>query len=426
MSRLPELGTVKRVGAILAALVLVLAAGVVVGQAPALFGADVADDPEASINFSDQTGDGTSVDIENVSVSDGGFVLITSDSRIIGVSEYLAEGTHENVTVEQREDDMNGDREMLGQLTATVHQDATGNETFVGPDDIDDDADHDRPYIDDEGYPVSDTATVSMADGPEEGETSTSFIVESANATDRVPLNDTLDITSEIRNPNDFEDRQHVDFRIDGEVRERQIISLSADETRQLNFTIDLTGVEPGEHNYGILTNEDGIIEEFLVEYAPAEVTVSEATPETITANATLATDGFLAVENENGTVVATSDALEYGDHEDVMIDVEDEFDDNETATVVVYGGDPEEMAAAAPYLTDEGERVQSMTVVEADENVDDQLSPGDQIDADDEASDDEADADEADDENGDDDGEESDDAGAADDTGDGDDADDA
>lgn len=381
MSRLPEFGTVKRIGAVLIALAIVLAAGTVVGQAPALFGADVTDDPEATIDFSDQTGDGTSVTVENVSLSDGGFVVVTADGQILGTSEYLGEGNHSNVTVEQRTDE---DLEMFGQLTATAHQDMTGNETFVGPEDVGDDADHDRPYIDNDGYPVSDTATVSMADRPEEGATSTSFIVESAEATDRVAENGTLEIESEIRNPNDFEDRQYVDFRINGEVRERQIISLSADESRQLNFTIDLGGVPPGEHSYGILTNEDGTVGTFLVEYAPAAVTVTEASPETITANATLAIDGFLAVEDENGSVVATTEPLEYGDHESVTIDVGGEIEDNETATVVVYGGDPDGAGAAMPYVDEDGERVQSAAVIEAEEAPDDRLVPGEGNESDD------------------------------------------
>ncbi|MFC4988962.1 DUF7282 domain-containing protein [Saliphagus infecundisoli] len=370
MSRLPELGTVKRIGAILVALVVVLAAGTVVGQAPALFGADVTEEPEGSIEFSDQTGDGTSATVDNVTLSDGGFVVVTSEGEIVGVSEYLGEGDHENVTVEQR-----GEGELLGQLTATAHQDVTGNETFVGPEEAGEDEDHDRPYIGADGYPVSDTATVSMPDGPEEGATSTSFIVESANATDRVPVNDTLEITSEIRNPNDFEDQQPVDFRIDGEVRERQIVSLSADETRQLNFTIDLSGVEPGEHGYGIYTDEDGAVDDFLVEYAPADVTVVEATPEEVVADATLPIDGFLAVEDGNGSVVATSDALEYGDHENVTIDVGDELADGETATVVVYGGDPGEVATTVPYVDGEGDPVQATATVEGE--ADDALSPG-------------------------------------------------
>lgn len=379
MSGLPELGTIKRIGAILVALVVVLAAGTVVGQAPALFGADDFEEPEGSIEFSDQTGDGTSATVDNVSLSDGGFVVVTAESEVVGVSDYLGEGDHENVTIEQR-----GEGELIGQLTATAHQDVTGNETFVGPEEAGEDEEHDRPYIGADGYPVSDTATVSMPDSPEEGATSTSFIVESANATDRVPVNDTLEITSEIRNPNDFEDQQPVDFRIDGEVRERQIVSLSADETRQLNFTIDLSGVEPGEHGYGIYTNEDGAVNDFLVEYAPADVTVVEATPEEVVADATLSIDGFLAIEDGNGSVVATSEALEYGDHENVTIDVEDELADGETATVVVYGGDPDEVATTVPYVDSDGDRVQATATVEGD--ADDGLSPGDGIGGDNES----------------------------------------
>ncbi|ELY45652.1 hypothetical protein C495_07725, partial [Natronorubrum sulfidifaciens JCM 14089] len=141
-------GTIKRVGAILIAIVVVLAAGIVVGQAPAIFGVD--EDPTASIAFEDQQQDGESVIIEEVTLSDGGFIVITdSGEEPLVVSDYLGAGTHENVTIERDEVDL------VGRLTATVHQDTTDDETYAYEDS---DGEEDRPYLEN-GFPVADTAT---------------------------------------------------------------------------------------------------------------------------------------------------------------------------------------------------------------------------------------------------------------------------
>ncbi|WP_449289426.1 DUF7282 domain-containing protein, partial [Natronolimnohabitans innermongolicus] len=156
MSSRVTFGTIKRVVAILIAIVIVLAAGIIVGQAPALFG--VEDDPAASIEFDDQDGDGESIVIDEVSLSDGGFIVVTDGADApIAVSDYLGSGTHENVTVERDED---ADEELVGRLTATVHQDTTDDETYAYDDT---DGEEDRPYLED-GFPVSDTATVTTTD----------------------------------------------------------------------------------------------------------------------------------------------------------------------------------------------------------------------------------------------------------------------
>jgi len=89
---------------------IVIAAGIVVGQAPAIFG--VEEDPEASITFEDQQGNGSTVTVQSVTVSEGGYVVISDggDEPLV-VSERLEAGSHENVTLE-REDDAT--RELLG------------------------------------------------------------------------------------------------------------------------------------------------------------------------------------------------------------------------------------------------------------------------------------------------------------------------
>ena len=63
-------------------------------------------DPEATVSFADQDSDGTTVVVDEVFVSEGGFVTIHDTTlatnpflSVVGVSEYLPPGTHRNVEV---------------------------------------------------------------------------------------------------------------------------------------------------------------------------------------------------------------------------------------------------------------------------------------------------------------------------------------
>lgn len=347
-----KFGTLKRLLAVLIAVAIVVAAGTVVGQAPELFGADVADDPEASIQMSDQTGDGERVTVDNVSLSEGGFVVVAdSEGQVLAVSDYLEAGSHENVTVERRDEGA----ELLGQVRVTVHRDTDDDETF---DYEETDGEEDGPFVEN-GYPVSDTATVTSDDdeGQDEG-TNGSFRVESVDAPDSAPVGGALNVTAEIRNPNDFETRQHVEFRLDGMVYERRVLTLGPDETREIEFAIDLTGVDPGSHTYGIYTTEDGSLGDIVLEAeANASVSIVEVRNDSVVVDATLPTGGFLALENETGTVLATSGDLEEGDHDNVSLEFGNASPTDENLTVVAYRGEAADPANATAYTVDD-ERV--------------------------------------------------------------------
>ncbi len=264
----------KQLGALVIAIAIVLAAGTVVGQAPMIFGSEVTDPPEASIEFTDQYGDGTSVTVDAVSLSDGGFVVITDERNgIVGVSPYLESGDHENVTVEQHGED---DLRMLGHLTATAHQDGTDDETFVY---AETDGEADRPYIDD-GYPVSDTASVTVeADAGEDG-SQTSFSVDAVDAPETITVNgsdEEAELVATVSNPSEFETRQHVELRINGELRERQVSSLEGNESKDVTFSLDVDDVDAGNYTYGVYTTEDGELGEFEVVDEETDVTEADS-----------------------------------------------------------------------------------------------------------------------------------------------------
>lgn len=361
MSTTPSFGTVKQVAAILFAVAIVLAAGVIVGQAPEIFGAEP-EDPQASIEFADQTGNGSNVTIDAVELSGGGFVVVTGgEGETLAVSTYLESGEHENVTVEVDEGDgESGNGELFGTLRATVHRDTDGNESYdYGATD----GEADLPYLED-GYPVSDTATVTMAD--REGDPSDdSFVVESIDAPSAAGTSDTIEIVAEVRNPTTFESRQAVELRIDGAVHERQVLDLAPDETSTVTFEIDLADTEPGNRIVGVYTAGDGALSELELEFdGPPSVSVVDADPSSVTVDAGLPGGGFVAVEDADGDVLGTSEALDAARHENVTIDLDGTVETNETLTAVAYEGDPADLEEASAYEVD-GERVAVPVVFE-------------------------------------------------------------
>ncbi|ADB58953.1 hypothetical protein Htur_0052 [Haloterrigena turkmenica DSM 5511] len=353
-------GTIKRVGAILLAIAIVLAAGLVIFQAPAIFG--VEENPEASITFEDQRGDGESVTVDEVSLSEGGFVVVTgSDGETLAVSDYLEAGSHENVTVERTED---AQAELVGQLTATVHRDTTDDESFAYEDS---DGEEDRPYLED-GYPVSDTATVT---GGTDDALDDSFTVESLSAPDSATTNETIEITAEVANPTDLGSQQSVTLRLDGAVLEQQALELGAGETGEVTFEIETTGLAPGNRTIGVYTEGDGKLDEIeLTFHTTPGIEIVNGSDDSITASVATPEEGFVAVEDGNDTVVGTSEQFGPGEHDNVTVGFDENatVEDDEELTAFVATGDPSEPENATP-LEYEGEPIETtFTLADVDD----------------------------------------------------------
>ncbi|RQH01493.1 DUF7282 domain-containing protein [Natrarchaeobius oligotrophus] len=381
MSTRSTFGTIKRIVAILLAIAIVLVAGIIVGQAPAIFG--VEQDPEASIEFEDQRGDGTNVTIDEVSLSDGGFVVITDGGTDpIAVSDYLGSGSHENVTVSVDEDD---EPELVGRLIATVHHDTTGDETYAYEET---DGEEDRPYLEN-GFPVSDTATVTTTD---DDALADSFVVESVEAPSTATTNETVEITAEIRNPTDFDTQQVVDFRVDGAVLEQQTLELDAGESREVTFQIDTAGSPPGEQTIGVYTEADGALQAIDLEFhTDPSIDVVDADDENVTVDVAIPEDGFVAIEDDettvadNETAIGTSDELGPGEHENVTIGLEESVDEDEELAAVLYEGDPEEPGDASPIEHDDEPVETTFTIADvraAAEEAEDEDADGEDGDA--------------------------------------------
>jgi hypothetical protein len=127
-------------------------------------------EPTADVTVENQTTDGTTVVVDSVTMSEGGFVAIHDSSlfdgnvigSVIGVSDYLAPGTHEDVAITLYDvpgatfdvDRLPADE----QLVAMPHLDTDGDEEygFVATG-----GDVDGPYTAD-GGPVIDTAQLTV------------------------------------------------------------------------------------------------------------------------------------------------------------------------------------------------------------------------------------------------------------------------
>ncbi len=339
MSSRLEFGTLKRILAVVAAIVIVLAAGVLVGQAPAIFGVD--EDPTAEITFEDQHGDGDQVVIDEVTLSEGGFVVITDGDERLAVSAYLGAGTHENVTIESE-----ADGDLVGQLTATVHQETTDDESFAYDET---DGEEDQPYLQD-GFPVSATATVTTDEEPVADD---SFVVESIDAPATATTNETIEVTGEVRNPTELTTQQTVAFRLDGEVIERQILELDAEENQTVTFEIDTAGMPPGNQTIGIYTDSDAELTELELEFhTDPGVTIVDADTQSATVDTAIPEPGFVAITDDD-TVIGTSDELDPGEHSNVTIEFDESVDEDQTLTAVLASGDPGDPEAATPIEVD-------------------------------------------------------------------------
>nr|WP_224450625.1 PGF-CTERM sorting domain-containing protein [Haloprofundus salilacus] len=139
----------------------------------------IAEPPSGSVSLSDQSGDGQSVVVEEIELSDGGFVSVHTGSPngpTIGASSYLESGTHSNVEV-ALDESVTGDTS----LYVMVHQDTNGNEQFDFPAE-------DGAYADEGGSSLSANAEYTV-----ESSTETTSSSETSGSSD--------DDTSETTTP---------------------------------------------------------------------------------------------------------------------------------------------------------------------------------------------------------------------------------
>lgn len=277
----------------------------------------------ASIDVPDQESDGERVTIEDVSLSEGGFVAVyeglavdADPDAIIGVSEYLEAGDHETVTIE-----LDDPLSSSGSIVAVPHHDTNDDGTFQY---VDSNGEEDVPYVSGAGAPVIDGAFVTVTDEPDEPDEATA----------------TLSV---------------ADQQGDGE-------TLTVDEA---NASVP----------YAITASYDGETTEsdrFAAGEAVSNLSLELEPP--LESNATV----DVSVVDENGTALA-NDSLEYTvandtgendtDEPEASLSVDNQTGDGETLTV-------DAASASVPYVLAaeyDGERVES-DEIEANATVSDEI----------------------------------------------------
>jgi len=98
-----------------------------------------------------------------------------------------------------------------------------------------------------------------------------SYQVVSLDAPAEATIGDEIEVSAEVENPNDFTTTQRVEFRLEGQVLDRQYITLEAGESDTVTFTAASDGLEAAEFSHGVFTFDDGEV---------ATITLNEAAEE--------------------------------------------------------------------------------------------------------------------------------------------------
>jgi hypothetical protein len=264
-------------------------------------------DGNATVAFSDQTTNGTSVTVDSVNMSDGGFVVIHDDSlldgevtgSVIGVSEYLEPGETENVTVALF-DGVPGatfDQTAITEdqtLIAMPHRDTNASETY---DFVATDGTEDGPYLAN-GAPVTDSANVSVEEVQQT--TGESFDVSGLTAPEVIERGTALNVNATIENPNDEADTQTVEYRFDGNVSVRETVSLDAGESTNVTVALNTSAVASDGYIHGVYTRERGQAAQVLIVDEIVSFGVTDlSAPESVTAGDNVTVEATVSNPNE-------------------------------------------------------------------------------------------------------------------------------
>jgi len=334
------------------------------------------DDGNASVAFADQAAANGTVTVENVTVPEGGYVVIHDDAllegdalgSVVGASAYLEAGSHENVSVALFEGvagvDFGNESAPNGTetLIAMPHEETSGdNETydFVASDGADD-----GPYTVDGEAVVDDAAVTFAADGEQADDRG--LVVESLSAPEFAAPNATVAVNATVGNTLDEERSGDVAFRLAGDgadVVVRQNVTVNAAGNETVTFELNASDVGHGEYIHGVTTeNSSGfatvaVTNESQVRFTPAGNDAGNATVDSVF----VPEGGYVAVHDNTllegdavGSVVGVSAYLEPGVHEDVSVALFGnvsgaEFDGNASV-------EPGETLIAMPHLETTGD----------------------------------------------------------------------
>ncbi|WP_411964241.1 hypothetical protein [Haloferax sp. YSMS24] len=341
------------------------------------------EEPTASVEFNDQSSNGSEVIVSNASLSDGGFMAIHNESgAVIGASEYLEPGDSERIVVTLAEP-----LTANATLTAMPHLDTNDNQEL---DFITSEGAEDGPYTDN-GTPVTDDADVTVEmDEPtteeptteeptEEPTASVQFDDQVSNGTEVTVSNVTLSeggfiaihdgsgtiigvsgylgpgttesITVTLVEPLmanatltamphlDTNDNQQLDFITSGGAEDGPYTANGDPVTDDADVTLETeepTTEEP--------TTEEPTTEEPTTEEPTEEPTASVQFDDQSTsgvavliASADLSEGGYIVIHDESGDVLGASGYLPPGEQQNVAVTLDEQLSEDATLTAMAH-----------------------------------------------------------------------------------------
>jgi PGF-CTERM protein len=300
----------------------------------------------ASVSFSGQGSEGTYVIVDHVELSEGGFVTVHDSSlldgatfeSVRGTSEYLEAGTYENLRIQLDEPLQNDDT-----LLPMAHQDTNDNQEY---DFVDTNGEADGPFVNAEGTAVLDDAQVEMSNSA-----SVTFAPQASGGTtvvvEEVFLPDGGFVTMHDSTLNDgatFESIRGTSEYLAPGIHRNVVVTLD-DPLAEDGTLIPMAHQDTNDNQaYDFATSEGDADGPYTADgdivLASGEVTVSASvTIDRQTADGTtvvvdhvdLAEGGFVTIHDSSlaaGAVIesirGTSQYLEAGSHENVVVELDD------------------------------------------------------------------------------------------------------
>ncbi|MXV62122.1 hypothetical protein GS429_08615 [Natronorubrum sp. JWXQ-INN-674] len=334
---------------------------------------------EAAIAFADQDSEGESVVVDSVDLSEGGFVAIydgdtaaADPAGVIGVSNYLEAGAHDDVEI-----DLEEPIEDEQPLVAVAHHDTTGDETFQY---AETDGEADDPYTTLGGSPIVDSAivTVDDPDDPEpeatldvtdqEGDGGT-VTVDEASASVDYALTVTDEDDEQLAESEAFEANETtsgVELDLEPPLEENATLEVAVVSlAEQEEATEDALETESIEY-----TVEDDALDDPDEEEATLNVSDQTGDGETLTVDeANASVDYALTVTDEDDEQLAESETFEANESADLeTLDLEPPLEENATLEVAVVAA---EDGAAADGDTDAIDAAAGTSAADADADAD-------------------------------------------------------
>ena len=287
------------------------------------------------VDFSDQESNGESVIVDNATLPVDGYVAISEDDEIIGVSEYLEAGEHTDIPIELFDvRSASFDREQLTEsttLAATLHEENSGNEKF---DHVRNDI-RDGPLVDDEGTSISEMAEItvpeSVAEDPEAAEDTGDDADESA--VDEVDADDSGVDEVEDTEVNEANDEGESNDESDGSADDE---TDSSNETSEEDDSTEPVGDENDEADDSDNEINDGNSEESEQEANESESgddgaeEITEESDESDDEESDSSADSDTGNGVDDATESADNDNVDDGDGSEESEQAEDESEDGD------------------------------------------------------------------------------------------------